>query len=184
MQLGSWHWALFVVLYERRRIAGVASLSPKSNRKSLAARIRRRYSVSGGWREATIENTCAFAGCIRCDTYRQLTLIENKCSFTLMLFIMSYNKLYWYSWTTLQRPLWDRRKWPLNKSERGDCPSPPPPPPPRQKKYGLCREVALRWTVIIIIIIVIILKNISKSTGQIVSYWISRPKNMTDSNGM
>ena len=65
----------------------VASLSPKSNRKSLAARIRRRYSVSGGWREATIENTCAFAGCIRCNTYRQLTLFENKYSFALMLFI-------------------------------------------------------------------------------------------------
>ena len=93
--------------------AAVASLSPKSNRKSLAARIRRRYSVSGGWREATIENTCAFPGCIRCDTYRQLTLFENKCSFALMLFICRI-----INYTGTVEPLYnshfgDRRKRPL-----------------------------------------------------------------------
>lgn len=148
----------------------VAPLSLKSNRKSLAARIRRRYSVSGGWREATIENTCAFAGCIRCDTYRQLTLFENKCSFALMLFIC---RIINYTGTVellYNGHFGDRRKCPLNKSERRDCPSPPPPPTPPQKKNGRWREVALRWTVIIIIIIIVIILKTYPSLLEKSSY--------------
>lgn len=135
MQLGSWHCALFVVLYERRCISGVASLSPKSNRKSLAARIRRRYSVSGGWREATIENTCAFAGCIRCDTYRQLTLFENKCSFALMLFICHI-----INYTGTVEPLYNGHfgteesgHWTRVNVGTVSSPLPPTPTPPKKK---------------------------------------------------